>query len=1729
MINDLDMEAVQEQTQSSYRLPQQHIPSLYDYSNPILVCALSFFLADLFIYFEPFFTSILKWILVLFFTLTVCILLIYLFTDERRAIRRYIYIIQKEQEKQKRIYIVLSSSQFATANNFTASADPPQEVQEVLEGQNENLMLLGVPGAGKSISLQVHQHNALDEQHITGMMRGTHKIPIFIPLKDYNFFLNESDLASVQFEAGIFLDTIQQLPLLGYLAAGTLPGTKHIRHYVKKWMKKGRLLLLCDGLNEMNASFQPLVCEELLYIMRQSKNRIVMTCRELDYIDHQMFSQLVGDGLAHRRILRPLHSNLIKEFISKYIEEYTISGEVSRYTADQVFDLIKKTRLRYECTNPLMLATLIEVVNNSTQRTSSQIETRGKLLRAWIASLIEREMAKDAWQSLPFQSRDVVTLFSQVAYIARRRSKDSRNALPLGTGSTKKKYSIRELANELDRLLADPRGPDSTITLQDHVWKEPFAKSVLETMLEFALQADIITFSSGYLLSFRHELIAEYFVAEYLNIAYQKLNCQELPFGVALIQNISDWKEPIRNWAGLVDDQVILANHLARLGLQNSVYEFNALTLSLLCLGTRLGTVEDQARTQYRLPEYTRKLFIQHRDTPEHQERLAKTIDECAQEGGIGVYRAFLPLLHTRNIDKIILKLDRERVPEMLFEHMGEMIEKNAHMDTLPHVIAILGKFGNASLQLAIKYSQPNVSAHTRTAPQHLQLRQAAIKVLGLTGESAAVAPLLHLLNEITSISNSARDALIRLGPELVLPALLKRLATHIPSNNNGQVHFALLEIFEHFLTQGWNKQLLSTTHYQTIITALLPALFTPYMESVQELASTLLLQEAQTQTPRRDQVIEMLIEQLSAKDSTHIKDILSDNNTISAPLLLRSLRQSSSETHYERIVEVLGLKHDPDALPALIDLIVTPLPNLRKKVAKTLIVLQPESIQALIAVVLQEGYEEAIAAHKILQEIGRSCTIEVCNALNPIVPGRTQLLVEILAHIHDTYAIPYLALLLGNALHDDGLAITAIHALREFSDQRVVAALLATLNCTNNAVYDEAAKALSQLGMISFASMVDALNAEQETHATSGIRDALTHIKSDAYPYEQLLTVVEQASKAQEQQIMKVFLARGADAAPFLVEHLCFQHERARKFIHQTIDAMHPDDCLLTLLHAVDNVNCRNEVSSRLLKYHQITVPHLVQQLEDIQYGTGSAEILADFGPKVIPYLLPGLDSGIEQARKLARQVMARVARQHHEILPEIILLFKRTSNSPDASRAYTSLVSVLTNSLADLSISHLLEGLASDQYLVRAGVKDTLVQLARLGNERSKQVLDGLTKALEIAERRNEAIQVLIQIGKPVIASVNELITHPNPAVKEAAILIMSKLPPEGALLTLFEDMKDVTRREAAHTAYRMMDTSGIQKPLIDLLSSDDLPKVLSATTLLLQRLIDDIDRPDTDKQMLPALLDSLQQHGRGNDTMHIVIFLLLLPKDLLLILARNMLFRNPVSQEWLTPFILLLDIRDTAVKRLLIERLGDANMSPGLRAQIIGLLGMIDESRNSPVLARAMSINQLTERGRGRVSQEELMVAQHALGGLLMSSRWNRDTLQQLRQPLEPETYQHELYSILLGESYIPRIMSLRSELGRERVQIEAQKLIITNLQRDISIKEQELDKAQKENQSARNLLAASQNSVRSLQAENTQLRGENSTHELQIQAQLQRIHELEHLLLRSLHSTQSPGTI
>lgn len=98
------------------------------------------------------------------------------------------------------------------------------------------------------------------------------------------------------------------------------------------------------------------------------------------------------------------------------------------------------------------------------------------------------------------------------------------------------------------------------------------------------------------------------------------------------------------------------------------------------------------------------------------------------------------------------------------------------------------------------------------------------------------------------------------------------------------------------------------------------------------------------------------------------------------------------------------------------------------------------------------------------------------------------------------------------------------------------------------------------------------------------------------------------------------------------------------------------------------------------------------------------------------------------------------------------------------------------------------------------------------------------------------------------------------------------------------------------------------------------------------------------------------------------------------------------------------------------------------------------------------------------------EQQEVALHALGGLLAGGKWNAAALESLRNNSNDVTTEHELFSLLLGMPYAPR---LQTEMFEHRRDVEQRDKVIRTLEQNISTLEQkktqiEQEKAQRERQ-------------------------------------------------------------
>ncbi|HZR41502.1 MAG TPA: hypothetical protein VFB12_15370, partial [Ktedonobacteraceae bacterium] len=798
------------------------------------------------------------------------------------ALMAYLRDVHQAQEEYHKLYTPLTAlanirkTAEVTQEDITTPTIYMREEQvsilDLVQQQDTHMLILGVPGAGKTMALRVFQYNASQKPFSLAMARG--RIPVYVPMKNYSLFLKKQQPGN----GNVFSeDEASQPTILEYLYESDLPGLRHLGPYLQQLSDAGRLLLLCDGLNEVDSNYLTRISEELVSLMRHTGNRLVMTCREVDYREQHDFVQLVDEGQAARAVIYPLLPEQVYQFVERYVEGQDKNW---KHTAGQIMQVIDRSRLRYHCTNPMMLFTLMSIIDKIGVERGKQIDTRGRLLRESVRQLIDYEQRQPKWSRGTPTEQDVVHFLSEVACAARWAN--DRNAIQLRVSSaalapgnaTRGGASAEELADELQFWLDEhpAKGPFAS---EDATAAAPYDN--LPQLLQFALSAALIEVSPSGVLSFRHELIAEYFVAEYFFATGNQKQTAALPIREELLENVGRWSEPVAIWAGLLRNPLELAERFGTLGLETPAYVLQALALGLICVGVLWTPPQAEIQRPVLLPpslEEALSIAVRNRAA---REELARIFTRCAEEGGQEVYRSLLPLIMVDGVDDLLTLLDQTIVPEVLFAHLQDAVDNIAYEAQVKRITRVLGRFGSAVVDRAVQLSQP-------AAERSPRMRAAAINILGGTGDSRAVEPLMARLSDAeTAIVERATNALIRLGPALTLTRVLQELENRNPNPFIQRVHLATLLILGRFMDEPDIRRQVSIMQYQRILETIVPILTSNYQSEpeVQQQARAILVKQGRNTTGagardnRSEKVIEALMRYLPSQNDVAAQNVV--------------------------------------------------------------------------------------------------------------------------------------------------------------------------------------------------------------------------------------------------------------------------------------------------------------------------------------------------------------------------------------------------------------------------------------------------------------------------------------------------------------------------------------------------------------------------------------------------------------------------------------------------------------------------------------------------------------------------------------------------------------------------------------------------------------------------------------------------------------------------------------
>ncbi len=1564
------------------------------------------------------------------------------------ALLAYARAAARAQERYRTRYTPLSALTAmytipAVYYKYTPDPASPRQAQDMALAelmtsmQDSSLLLLGLAGAGKSLALHYCQYVLL--QRRSAMRRGQAKIPIYLPLTYYSLYLKTElrgrrpvgAAGDGQEQNAPAAQTAQAGTLLAYLTTCDLPGISYLRPYLKKLFEQGRLLLLCDGLDEVDHLYRATIATELTQLLLATSNRFVITCRELDLRQQHMLVTLLDEGHMERALLKPLQLPQVRQFVEQYIAD---QQGPRQYTAGQIMQCIERSRLRHLCTSPFMLLALLETIDIVGSERSEQFATRGLLLQEYILRLLERTQKQPAHPG----NSEIIQTLATIACAARR----SHDPYALDCSNPlHREQGVRHSSAMAAALLAWWGEQDTSNSSAP----APLASDppTLARILDSALSAGLIEYSARGILSFRHAFIADYLVAEYF--ANDVTSEQTLVTALTgdLLEAVDAWSDPVALWAGLLDSPLQLADWFVKAGGGVPGRAVQAMVLGLICVGVVWAPPQVGLKQEDALPAHLPGALSELVGNADSGESLAQYCVLCGEEGVQEIYYALLSLLMVEGIEEYMPLLSETIVPELLFTYLCAIVDLAAYDAQVKRLCRILMQFGEIAVARAEELSSPQPA-------RSLRLRAAAINILGGTRSASAVRPLLRgLADQEQLILGRSSLALQRLGPEITLLPILRELENRAPGPFTRQVHEALLTILMLYLEEKDPRRRLSLHHYGRILESAIAVLGANYtfevetQQLVQRGLVRLLLDRGSLAAMRTEEtpaasapasgevvlqkLFGLLIKHLSSTDEVllrNVTQVLQQAGHAATPYLLEHVRHAGPEIVRARLVAILRYGNDPRSLPDLLRLIADPSPLLQQQVLQAMHSYSPASIPGLIDLLLTDPDERvAERAAAFLGELGAEVVAPLIQALRPRAGSRTRLLVQVAERLHDRRTLPALVNLLRSTEADALLTIAVIRALSQFASREVVTPILEALDSPQAQIYEEAIDALSSLGSVALEGLLAALDAQQETVATPRVRRALLGMQP--FPAEDLVQALARASNVQARQTMHVLRIQGADAAHVLVQHLFDENLRVRRYVRQTLNEMAGAVAVPALLEVLNRATWRSDVGELLLGYPEAISP-LVNLLGDPERAEAAFAILPRFGSAVLTPLIVGLADARPEVQTIAQNILVVLVQQEPGALSQVVRLF--SSSLP--LRAHAALMEVLTNDLAAGSISALLDGL-EDAYLVE-DVSEALLRLARKA-DRQKNVLDGLLASLRREERRRGAEIALIKLEALAVRRVGELITDPDQQVARAAQQIMLEIgaPALPFIWAAHSDVGNRAHRDTAMLIFHSMPGEAIKDALVELLRSEQAEQLAMAQALLLERISAEVTQTQANHEMIPLLLEYVQIHERDVASLRILALLMLLGGEAVVNHLVATLYDHPEHHEQLIHTFLFLGAEARAA---LLQILDDPRASARLRGEAVSMLGLLGPVQE--VYERAQFLNSYGLEANRATGSDELTIALRALGSLLASGDWDIATLRNLQRLSLEESAENELYQVLLGRRYGPEISRMQRELQKER---------------------------------------------------------------------------------------------
>jgi hypothetical protein len=573
-----------------------------------------------------------------------------------------------------------------------ASGDREQlEQWEVLAGLRnyaaDHVLLIGKPGSGKSTALAW----LLWQESNTALQNPAAKIPVLVKLRRCT-------------------STIEEL-IQGFFSGHQLP--LDIAD-IEELLRQGKLLLLLDGLNELPERFRTEIAN--FRDRYRSTTAMIVSTRELS----------MGGTLGITKTLKmlPLTEPQMQEFVQGYLGE----------EGDRLFHQLKGDRLRKFAETPLLLWMLCRVFAEEYvqaekgKRPPKLPENLGLAFRAFTQLYDQGTEEQQAIQAdAPVDSRKQWPKLLRHLAFALMHDKEPvefRLSMP------------REEAENLLTACLQQKGRANA---------RDCAERWLNDLLTYHLIQPVIQPNFEEHIEFRHQLIQEYYAAEYLLRLLPGLSDEQLKRDYL---NYLKWTEPIALMLALVDDE---AQALRVVKLAIDVDKL---------LGARLaGEVKLLLQTQ------TVGLISQLEVPQTIKIKFLKTTRSGSAIPGL------IQALEDRNLE---------------YWHEAEQVfQETLSKSTIPELCKVLENHNSNDHIRSSAAEALGATGTERAIPGLLQalkdqkyfVRSSAAKALGAIGSESAIPGLLQALEDQEYfVRSSAVEALGAIGSESAIPGLLQAL-----------------------------------------------------------------------------------------------------------------------------------------------------------------------------------------------------------------------------------------------------------------------------------------------------------------------------------------------------------------------------------------------------------------------------------------------------------------------------------------------------------------------------------------------------------------------------------------------------------------------------------------------------------------------------------------------------------------------------------------------------------------------------------------------------------------------------------------------------------------------------------------------------------------------------------------------------------------------------------------